>query len=239
MMKDRTLAVAQSGLRPWPVRLLGLAVAMLALWAGVATLSRFLFGGNVGVVDEGLVYRSAQPVENLEALIDRYHLVTVLNLRGGSEADPWYKDEVLVTRRRGVDFYDIPLSAVRRPWRRELLVLLDLLDRCRYPLLIHCKSGSDRTGLVSGLYLMLRRGEPPERALRTFSIQYGHIPIGGPEHLHEPFLEYQTWLRSRGLTHTPARLRHWVEHDYRAPDPAVAIDPAQPGPRSQRRGQGR
>ena len=66
-----------------------------------------------------------------------------------------------MARDQGLEFYDLPMSACRRPTRRELLVLLDLFEHCRYPLLIHCKSGSDRTGLASALYLMSRRGEPP------------------------------------------------------------------------------
>ena len=80
--------------------------------------------------------------------------------------------------------------------------LLDLFDSCRYPLLIHCKSGADRTGLASGLYLMARRGVPPGEALRAFSVLHGHFPIGGPEHLHEPIEEYAAWLRT-GAWPTP------------------------------------
>ena len=55
-------------------------------------------------------------------------------------------------------YYDLPLSATRRPTRRELLQLIDLLETCSYPLLIHCKSGADRTGLASALYRLVRRG---------------------------------------------------------------------------------
>ena len=79
---------------------------------------------------------------------------------------------------------------------RELLVLLDLFEHCRYPLLIHCKSGSDRTGLASALYLMSRRGEPPGWAVRGFTLKHGHVPLFGPEHLHEPFREYEAWLKA-------------------------------------------
>ena len=68
----------------------------------------------------------------------------------------------------GLSLYDLPLSATRRPARLELLRLIDVLERCPYPLLIHCKSGADRTGLASALYLMLQRGETPERAGAAF-----------------------------------------------------------------------
>jgi protein tyrosine phosphatase (PTP) superfamily phosphohydrolase (DUF442 family) len=219
----------------------GLLIALVrgfvfvAIFGGLAFFHRPLFSGNFAVVDPGRVYRSAQPRANLTDLLDskRYRPASILNLRGGSEADWWYSAEVNAARDRGIDFYDIPLSAVRRPTRRELLTLIELFGRCRYPLLIHCKSGADRTGLASGLYLMTCRGVPPEQALAAFSAAHGHFPIAGPEHLHEPFTEYAEWLKARGLTHTRERLRSWVEHDYQAIDAEPAMITVRPGPRAQ------
>jgi protein tyrosine phosphatase (PTP) superfamily phosphohydrolase (DUF442 family) len=211
------------------------AVATLAV-AGLVTFTfrNPWFRGNLGVVDEGRVYRSAQPVDGLPALVATKGLATVLNLRGGSGADPWYAAEVAATRRLGVDFYDLPMTATARPTRKQLLTILDLLDRCKYPLLIHCKSGADRTGLVSALYLMSRKGMPPERAEGAFSLYYGHVPVLGTRHLHEPFREYGGWLKSHHLTHTSERFRDWVAHDYRADDSLVELDPLPTGPRDRR-----
>ena len=218
--------------RPWRRgRALRLAAIGLILLAMVVVFRRPLFFGNLGVVDPGRVYRSAQPDANLDALLDESRPASILNLRGGSKLDDWYVAEVNATRDRDIDFYDLPLSAVRRPTRRELLLLLDLLDRCRYPLLIHCKSGSDRTGLASGLYQLAIRGDSPERALDAFSLAHGHFPIGGPERLHEPFEEYADWLAVHGLSHTPERFRSWVEHDYQADDPLAVVPTLRPGSR--------
>jgi hypothetical protein len=222
----------ESPVRPFLCRR-RLALIAVVLGLGIPLLfHQFLFENNFEEVDPGLVYRSAQPKGDLEQVLNRYQIASVLNLRGGTEADWWYANEVRATR--GIDFYDLPLSADRRPSRRALLVLLDLFDRCRYPLLIHCKSGSDRTGLACGLYLMSRRGVPPRRALRAFSIWNGHVPLYGPERLHDPFLEYDAYLTAHRLTHTPERLRAWVERDYRATDRAKDFTPLHPGPRGQR-----
>ncbi len=187
--------------------------------------------GNHGVVAPGLVYRSAQPVGDWPARVRDEHLATVLNLRGGSESDPWYRAEVEATRQLGVAFYDLPMSATVRPTRRQLLTVLDLLDRCRYPLLIHCKSGSDRTGLVSALYLMSREGQPPEAAEAAFSVYYGHVPLLGTRHLHEPLHEYAAFLVRTQLPHSAARFRTWVERDYQADDPTGPVEPIAAGPR--------
>jgi hypothetical protein len=191
-----------------------------------------LFTGNFGVVDPGQVYRCAQPKAGLARLLDQSHPGSILNLRGGSLNDSWYAAEWKASQERQIDFYDLPLSAVRRPKRRDLLCLLDVMEHCRYPLLIHCKSGADRTGLASALYLMARRGEPPDQAIRAFSYAHGHFPIGGPEHLQEPLLEYQAWLAAHHQAHTPDRLRQWVEHDYKAADPVPERLTVRPGPRA-------
>jgi hypothetical protein len=198
---------------------------------GVYTFRRPLFSGNFGVVDPGRVYRSAQPDRGFAKLLRSKQLGSVLNLRGGSPDDPWYSQEVRLTRQFGVDFYDFPMNATRRPSRAELLVLLDLFRRCRYPLLIHCKSGSDRTGLASALYLMAVKGVGPEKASAEFSLDYGHVPLAGTQRLHEPFNEYRRWLSSEGLAHSPARFRDWVEHEYRSEPPSNALRPLRPGPR--------
>jgi hypothetical protein len=97
------------------------------------------------------------------------------------------------------------------------LALITLFENCRYPLLIHCLSGADRTGLASGLYLMSIRGRPPERAFdQAFSPRFGHLPVFGAGHLHEPFREYAAWLREHRLAHTPARFKFWLEHLYQS-----------------------
>jgi protein tyrosine phosphatase (PTP) superfamily phosphohydrolase (DUF442 family) len=200
------------------------------------TFRRPWFEGNLGIVEAGRVIRSAQPTSQLAAWIRDYRLRSILNLRGGSAADHWYDAEVKAAQAAGVSFYDFPISATRRPSRHELLVLIDTLGSCPYPLLIHCKSGADRTGLASALYLMTQRGLPPEQSEKAFTLEHGHIPLCGPEHLHEPLDEYAAWLASRGLTHSPDRFRDWVKHEYASPGRPEDPPPLRPGPRTRHSG---
>jgi hypothetical protein len=214
---------------------LGKATAVLVLLGILCwEFRRPLFLANFGVVDPDRVFRSAQPTDQLDRWIKEYQVRSILNLRGGTPADRWYQAELSTSQARGVLFYDLPLSAIRRPGRRELLWLIDVLGHCRYPLLIHCKSGADRTGLASALYLLMQRGEPPERAENAFSLAFGHLPLFGTEHLHEPLREYAAWLKSRRLAHTPEQFRAWVRSEYRAPDAKSDPAPLQPGPRVRR-----
>jgi protein tyrosine phosphatase (PTP) superfamily phosphohydrolase (DUF442 family) len=223
--------VARRTAIPHRTRWIFRGVAVAAFLGALITFRNPWFFGNLGVVDPGRVYRSAQPDADLPRVIERLHLASILNLRGGSEQDVWYTAEVRAAETGGVDFYDLPMSATRRPLRRELLVLLDLFERCRYPLLIHCKSGSDRTGLAAALYRLSRRGQSPQEALSAFSLRYGHVPLLGPEHLHEPFDEYAAWLVAGGLTHSPALFRTWVETAYESPEARRTPPALRPGPR--------
>lgn len=208
---------ASSQRRAWR---LGLRVFVLSIVVLPLVLLRgFFFHNNFGVMEAGRAYRSAQPKTELDSAITDLGLATVVNLRGGSRNDWWYVNEVETCAQRGVDFYDLPMSAEKRPSRRELLTLLELFETCRYPILIHCKSGSDRTGLAAALYALYERGLSPERSRGAFSIWYGHVPLFGPERLHEPLREYAAWLDAHALIHTPARFRRWVERDYRCDDP--------------------
>jgi hypothetical protein len=211
-----------------------LAVTLVLAAIPAAFLSRPWWGSNLGVVDPGRVVRAAQPTGGLRQLIAEYHLASILNLRGGSPRDWWYAAEVKAAEDQGLAFFDLPLSPTRRPGRRELLQLIDTLAACRYPLLIHCKAGADRTGLASAIYLMMQRAEPPRQALRAFTIYHSHVPLFGTEHLHEPLEEYARWLESNSLGHSPERFRDWVRDEYRSADPCVDPPPLPSGPRKRR-----
>ena len=71
----------------------------------------------------------------------------------------------------------------------------------------------------------------PDVAIREFTIHHGHVGFYGTERLQEPFVEYDHWLKDRGLIHTPERLRRWVESDYQSDDRSVGFRPLRPGPR--------
>lgn len=203
---------------------------LVALGVGGFLLQPF-YSHNIGIVDPGRVYRSAQPTSRADDMIREYRLASILNLRGGTPKNFFYANEVRAAQDAGISFYDLPLSATRRPKRRELLLLIDVLNQCDYPLLIHCKSGADRTGLASAIYRMEILGQPPEQAKRAFTVLHSHIPWFGTQHLHEPFDEYEAWLTQRGVKHAPGLFRDWVKNEYRADDPSQEPPPLAAGPR--------
>ena len=54
--------------------------------------------------------------------------------------------------------------------------ILAIVHDAPKPLLIHCKSGADRAGLVSALYQYALAGAPAAEADRQLSLAYGHFP---------------------------------------------------------------
>jgi protein tyrosine phosphatase (PTP) superfamily phosphohydrolase (DUF442 family) len=226
--------------RRWRRRLVRVGVVLLVIAVGAGVrFERFLFRNNQGTVAAGRLYRSAQPGRELAQTANRLALKSVLNLRGGDTTDWWYANEVQVAKQHDIAFYDLPLSAGRPPSRRELITLIDVLERAPYPMLVHCKSGADRTGLAAAVYRLVILGEPPEQAKQAFSYDYAHIPLLGPERLHEPIDAYARWLAWRRRPHSPETFRIWAVTQYRAGPEAEAADagnpfePLQPGPRAE------
>ena len=135
------------------------------------------YQGNLHAVRAGELYRSAQlSGRELKAAATEYHIKSVLNLRGAHAGQPWYDEEIAAAGELGLAHYDVPLSAKRFVTAQEIAAILDIVRRAPKPLLIHCKSGADRTGLVAALYRFVVDGASPAAADRELSLVYGHFP---------------------------------------------------------------
>lgn len=124
-----------------------------------------------GVVEEGVLYRSGQPLPpQLAELIERYGLKTVVTLRGSrdpEDPDAWEQAERAVCREHGVDFLTLPCNHKNPPTAEQVEHFLTLMqDKSRHPVLIHCRIGQQRTGLFCALYRVHLQGMDPEEALR-------------------------------------------------------------------------
>lgn len=191
-------------------------LAAIALGLGAWWLGDILLGANLHTVIPGKVYRGAQPSEaELERLLDRYGIRTIVNLRGCSTPLAWYLDEGRVAQRRGIDLEDVSFSAVHLPSAFEVRMLLEVLDRSEYPVFLHCRHGSDRTGLAAAIVLGLQENVPYAEARRALGLYYGHLSFGRTGMLDCFFDLYEGWLRETGQEHTPARFRHWMLEEYR------------------------
>jgi protein tyrosine phosphatase (PTP) superfamily phosphohydrolase (DUF442 family) len=159
-------------------RVVGLLAIALLLFLGGA-YAYVHGGGNFHEVEKGVLYRSSWlGAEGLEKAIARHGVKSVLNLCGEQPGDAWYDSETQVARRRGIMFRSLALSAKNELDARQLAELVEALRDAPKPLLIHCRAGSDRTGLACAIYVASHGGSYRD-ACEQLSLYYGHFPYFG------------------------------------------------------------
>ena len=212
-------------------------VAALALLVVLAEAGRILFGSNFHTVVPGRVYRSCQVTpQAIEEMVAEYGIRTVINLRGSCNPFPWYLAEARATARLDLCQEDICFSAGRLPSAPELRRFIKVLDRCDYPVVLHCRRGADRTGMAAAIVLLLQTDLDFNEATLQLSPRYGHVPLGRPATLDRFFDLYTDWLRARSRKHSPATFRHWAMHEYRAGTCSATLELLSPRPLRVRRG---
>ncbi len=141
-------------------------------WAGY-----LLETGNIHTVIPGQLFRSAELSRNgFEHVIRRFHINTVINLRGANPGQRWYEDELAAARATGAHHTDLRLSATHILSTAELDEIRTVLTNSQRPILIHCQGGADRSGLVAALYEYWIAHRGTEEAGAQLSFRYGHFP---------------------------------------------------------------
>ena len=122
----------------------------------------------------GRLYRSGHPTpRQLAAAIRRHGIRTVINLRGPTRngADALMRE---ACQRLGVIFIDAGFGSREAPYRDRILRLAETFAEMEEPALVHCKSGADRAGIASAIY-MLVHGATVKQAMRQLSLRFGHV----------------------------------------------------------------
>jgi protein tyrosine/serine phosphatase len=201
---------AAAGLPPWLARRFGPAVHHLDLWLVDYGLIREAYSNLHRVTDR--IWRSAQPApRHLRALAAR-GVRTVINLRGAHPYGPYWLEQEACAR-LGLNLIDIKLKSRAAPTLAELARIREAIAAIDGPTLIHCKSGSDRTGLFCGLYLILREGVPVADARRQLGLRFGHVRLtktGVLDHFFDHYLDY--------AAREPIAFTAWLDTVY---DPAA------------------
>jgi protein tyrosine/serine phosphatase len=143
-----------------------------------AYLAAIQLTGNFATVLAGELYRSNQPTAaQITRYAANYGIKTIVNLRGSKPNAAWYREEVATARALGLTHIDVDMAANRELSIDEARQLASILRDAPKPLLIHCRSGSDRTGLASAIYLNQVANVDEETAEWQLSLRFGHIGI--------------------------------------------------------------
>ncbi|MEM9726020.1 MAG: sulfur transferase domain-containing protein [Pseudomonadota bacterium] len=158
-------------------------------------------------------YRAAQPGPRQFRRIRRRGVRTIVNLRGGRQFGS-YPLEREACARLGLAYEEITLRSREAPSLQTLQDAADLLERVEYPVLFHCKSGADRSGLMAALYLMLKAKRPASDAKRMLALRYGHVrqsKTGVLDAFVDAFAEAEREARAAGRD---LSLMEWARGDY-------------------------
>ena len=120
------------------------------------------------------VWRSNHPTEQRFRDMPGMGITTVLNLRGALPR-PYYWREVALCQELGLRLIDLPMSGSSAPERATLVALIETFRSLTTPFVMHCKSGADRTGLASAIYLLVILGRPLAEARAMLSAKYIHF----------------------------------------------------------------
>ena len=134
--------------------------------------------GNFHATIPGELYRSAQlQPGDLTRYTELYHIRSVLNLRGAEPERDWYKYEIHEATINGIEHRDFRMRADAELTDQEAVQLIETMRQMPKPLLIHCRSGADRTGLAAAFYLaaIAKRGEWASE--EQLWLQNGHLPL--------------------------------------------------------------
>lgn len=203
----------------------------MVLFAGLVTAFAcealpVMFGNNVHAVIPGRVYRSAQIAgKDLQDVVRRHHIRTVINLRGCCPEKGWYARECAELAELGIRQCDINFSNYTLPDRRQMSQFIKVLETCEYPILLHCRRGADRTGLAAAMILLLEDRVPMDEACQQLSWRFGHLPLLRQCELNDVLQMYQAWLVERGQLHRGNLFRKWVIEEYRPGKHWAEIEP--------------
>jgi protein tyrosine phosphatase (PTP) superfamily phosphohydrolase (DUF442 family) len=186
-----------------------IALGALAWWLGPS-----VFGRNLHTVIPGEVFRSAQlSAHELGDTLGDLEIRSVVSLRYADEEIEWYAQEKRIAEARGAGMHGLAISAKRLPSRQKLRRLLEILDTAERPVLLHCRAGTERTGLAASLAALLEGNDLPS-ARDQFSLRFGYVSGLSSSDLPRWIDLYEAWLANRGEDHAPERLRRFVWEGY-------------------------
>jgi tyrosine-protein phosphatase SIW14 len=159
---------------------------------------------NFHVVEEGVLYRSAQlPLPRLQQLCATHGIRTVISLRDGKKIDD--QTEEIWVKAKGLNFVRIPPE----PWFpddngnipaeaiiKSFHAVMD--DPANYPVLVHCYAGIHRTGTMCALFRMDYQGWSNTDALAEMRMM-GYSILDD----HEDLFGYLARYRPQHAARTP------------------------------------
>ena len=120
------------------------------------------------------VWRSNQPSPGRVHAAADMGVKTIVNLRG-PRSDGGWRLEKEACDARGLALVDFSVRSRAVPDRDTVLAAREMFRSVEYPVLMHCKSGADRAGIMAALYLLLMEGASAGEAAQQLSPRFLHV----------------------------------------------------------------
>jgi protein tyrosine phosphatase (PTP) superfamily phosphohydrolase (DUF442 family) len=116
------------------------------------------------------VWRSNQPGPGRIAKLADQGIKTIINLRGPRDDGGWQL-EAEACKKAGITLFDFTARSRAAPSKSMLHDAKSLFAEINKPVLMHCKSGADRAGLMSALYLLIVENQTAHIAMSTTGVE--------------------------------------------------------------------
>lgn len=133
---------------------------------------RFFYQNRIRVTDQ--VIRQSHPLPKSVASAARLGIKTVINLRG-STVNGSYLLSKDACERHGLRLINFKAFSRRAPEKEIIRGAKKMFEEVEYPIMMHCKSGADRAGIMSALYLLIHEQRPLHEAKQQLKWYYGHV----------------------------------------------------------------
>ena len=153
------------------------------------------------------VWRSNQPGPGRIARLADNGIKSIVNLRGPRDDGGWQL-EAEACQKAGITLFDFTARSRAAPSKAMLHAAKSLFAEIEKPVLMHCKSGADRAGLMAALYLLVAENQPASVALRQLAWKYGHVKAAKTGLLDAFFAAYLPYEKE-GMA-----FYHWVDEIY-------------------------
>lgn len=156
----------------------------------------------------GGMYRENQPSpKRIKKWADE-GIKTVVNLRGENPKGYFYLEQEACAK-HGLKLINYRMYSRDVHSVEKILGARDLFENIEYPAVMHCKSGSDRTGIMGVLYRYFHMGDSIKDAMHQLSFNYLHVKAGKTGMLDFFFNDYIAYAAENDVS-----FEEWLQTVY-------------------------
>lgn len=123
------------------------------------------------VLPEGKLYRGGS-IDYVKDILEIAHCKTIINLRKRADFEDFNCNYLHFSMANNIEKYDTSQKEVKR-WLNSIIKTFEN-PKLQYPVLIHCLSGKDRTGIVVAALLLII-GIDKETIIEEYLLSNGEV----------------------------------------------------------------